>query len=101
MWPGTVVLRPDFAYYGRDVIAAATRHNARFSITARKDRAVTVAIATIPNDGWTQMSYPRAAFDEQLQCWVSDAKVAEIRYTAFTPTEVGRGHPPVDRASGP
>jgi hypothetical protein len=81
---GTVVLRADSAYYGRDVIAAATRHQARFSITARKDRAVTAAIATIPDTGWTPIRYPRAVFDEQLQCWVSDAEVAEIPYTAFT-----------------
>jgi hypothetical protein len=51
---GTVVLRADSAYYGRDVIAAARRQHARFSITARKDRAVTAAIATIPDDGWTR-----------------------------------------------
>jgi hypothetical protein len=80
---GTVVLRADSAYYGRDVIAAARRQKARFSITARKDRAITAAIAAIPNDGWTPIRYPRAVFDEQLQCWVSDAEVAEIPYTAF------------------
>ena len=81
---GTVVLRADSAYYGRDVIAAATRQKARFSITARKYRAVTAAIAGIPDDGWTPIRYPRAVFDEQLQCWISDAEVAEIPYTAFT-----------------
>lgn len=80
---GTVVLRADSAYYGREVIAAATRHKARFSITARQDRAVTAAIAGIPDTGWTPIRYPRAVFDEQLQCWVSDAEVAEIPYTAF------------------
>ena len=37
---GTVVLRADSAFYGRDVIAAARRGGARFSITARKDQAV-------------------------------------------------------------
>ncbi len=81
---GTVVLRADSAYYGREVIAAARRHKARFSITARKDRAITAAIASIPDGGWTPIRYPRAIFDEQLQCWVSDAEVAEIPYTAFT-----------------
>jgi hypothetical protein len=80
---GTVVLRADSAYYGADVIAAARRHRARFSITARRDRAVTAAIAAIPHDGWTPIRYPKAVFDEQLQCWVSDAEVAEISYTAF------------------
>src|ERR1700712_613399 len=75
---GTVVLRADSAFYGRDVIAAAQRAGARFSVTARKDRAVTAAISTIPDDAWTTIQYPRAVFDEQLGQWVSDAEVAEI-----------------------
>jgi hypothetical protein len=81
---GTVVLRADSAYYGRDVIAAARRQHAAFSVTARKDRAVTAAIAAIPDTAWIPIRYPQAVFDEQLQCWVSDAEVAEIAYTAFT-----------------
>ena len=81
---GTVVLRADSAFYGRDVIAAARRAGARFSITARKDRAVTAAISAIPDDAWTTIRYPKAVFDEQLEQWVSDAEVAEIPFTAFT-----------------
>jgi hypothetical protein len=81
---GLVVLRADSAYYGADVIAAARRHRAHFSITARKDRAVTAAIAQIPEDGWTAIHYPKAVFDDQLQQWISDAEVAEIGFTAFT-----------------
>jgi hypothetical protein len=52
---------------GRDVIAAARRHQAKFSITARKDRAVTAAIPTIVESAWQPIRYPRAVFDEQLQ----------------------------------
>jgi hypothetical protein len=81
---GLVVLRADSAYYGHDVIAAARRHKTRFSVTARKDRAVTSAIASIPEDAWTPIRYPRAVFDEQLGQWVSDAEVAEVPFTAFT-----------------
>jgi hypothetical protein len=80
---GQLVLRADSAYYGRDIIAAARRHKTCFSITARKDRAVIAAIASIPEHGWTQIRYPRAVFDEQLQQWVSDAEVAEVPFTAF------------------
>lgn len=80
---GPLVLRADSAYYGREVIAAARRHGARFSVTARKDKAVTAAIAQIPDDAWTTIKYPKAVFDEQLQQWVSDAEVAEIGFTAF------------------
>ena len=66
------------------MIAAARRHGTHFSITARKDRAVTAAIAAIAEDAWTTIRYPRAVFDDQLQQWVSDAEVAEIPFTAFT-----------------
>ncbi len=81
---GLLVLRGDSAYYTRDVIAAARRHDVRFSIAARKDRAVTAAIAAIPEDAWTTIRYPHAVFDEQLGQWVSDAEVAEVSFTAFT-----------------
>jgi len=81
---GLLVLRGDSAYYSYDVIAAARRHKAHFSITARKDRAVTAAIAAIPEDAWTAIRYPRAVFDEQVQQWVSDAEVAEVPFTAFS-----------------
>lgn len=81
---GLMVLRADSAYYGAEVIAAARRHRTHFSVTARKDRAVTAAIAAIPEDAWTTIRYPRAVFDEQLHQWVSDAEVAEIPFTAFT-----------------
>jgi hypothetical protein len=81
---GLVVLRADSAYYGADVIAAARRHHTHFSITARKDRAVTAAIGEIADDAWTAIHYPRAVFDDQLRQWISDAEVAEVPFTAFS-----------------
>ncbi len=81
---GVLVLRADSAYYGHDVIAAALRQGARFSITARQDKAVRKAIATIDGDAWTTIKYTNAIFDEEQQRWISDAQVAEIDYTAFT-----------------
>ena len=80
---GTVILRADSAYYGRDVVAAARRGGAHFSITARKDRAVTAAISGIPADSWIKIRYPKAIFDEELNQWVSDAEVAETTFTAL------------------
>src|SRR6195952_378351 len=80
---GTVILRADSAFYGGDVIAAARRGGAYFSITAPKDRAVTAAISTIAADGWTKIRYPKAVFDEELDQSVSDAEVAGTPFTAF------------------
>jgi hypothetical protein len=72
---GTVVLRADSAYYGHDVIAAALRQGVRFSITARQDKAVRKAIASIADDAWTTINYTNAVFDEDSQQWISDADV--------------------------
>ena len=63
---GTVILRADSAYYGRDVVAAARRGGTHFSITARKDRAATAAISTMPDPGWVKIRYRRAVFDKEL-----------------------------------
>ncbi|HEY7007764.1 MAG TPA: IS1380 family transposase [Jatrophihabitantaceae bacterium] len=81
---GLLIVRADSAYYGSDVITAIRRAKACFSITARQDVAVRRAIAGIDEDAWTTIRYPRAVFDEQLGCWVSDAQIAETPFTAFT-----------------
>jgi hypothetical protein len=81
---GLRVLRADSAFYNRQVIAAATRGGARFSITARQDCAVRKAIAQIDETAWTPIRYTNAIYDEDTRTWVSDAEVAETPYTAFT-----------------
>ena len=47
---GLVIVRADSAYYSGDVVAAARRAGARFSITARANTAITTAIASIGED---------------------------------------------------
>jgi len=81
---GIRVLRADSAFYNAEVIAAAVRHGSHFSITARQDRAVRKAIATIDEQAWTAIKYTNAVYDEDQQRWISDAEVAEIGYTAFS-----------------
>jgi hypothetical protein len=80
----TIVVRMDSAYYSSAAIRAVRRAGARFSVTAQLNSAVKAAIAAIPAAGWTPIAYPRALWDDQLGCWVSDAEVAEAGYTAFT-----------------
>jgi len=79
-----ICCRLDSAYYNHRVAAAITAAGARFSITARMDRAVQKAIAGIDEDAWASIKYPQAIYDEDEQRWISDAQVAEIPYTAFT-----------------
>jgi hypothetical protein len=81
---GTLVVRMDSAFYGSPAVQAARRAGAHFSVTARMDPKIRAAIAAIGEDAWTPIRYPRAIWDDQLRCWISDAQVAEVTYTAFT-----------------
>ena len=80
---GTIVARADSGFYCAAFAGACRRAGAYFSVTARMDPAVKAAIASIPEDAWTAICYPRAIWDDQLRAWVSDAQVAEVPYTAF------------------
>ncbi len=79
-----VIVRADSAYYNHDVVAAAGRGGARFSITARMNPAVTLSISNIEASAWVPIHYPNAVWDEAEQRLVSDADVAEVPFTAFT-----------------
>jgi hypothetical protein len=81
---GKVIARFDSAFYNSAVIRTVIRHKAHFSVTVPMNSSVRNAIAAIPEDAWTAIRYPQAVWDGQLDCWVSDAEVAETRYTAFT-----------------
>ena len=80
---GTIIVRLDSAFYGAATIGAIRRAGAFFSVTVPLNGKVRAAIAAVPEDAWTPVSYPRAIWDDQLGAWVSDAEVAETRYTAF------------------
>jgi hypothetical protein len=80
---GEIIVRADSGYYTGAVVAACRRGGARFSVTARMDRKVRRAIADIPDHAWAPIKYPKAVWDDDLDCWVSDAQIATIGYTAF------------------
>jgi hypothetical protein len=81
---GLVTVRTDSAYYGHDVIAAASRGGARFSITVRMNRTVVTAISAIKESAWTPI-HPNAIWDEDEQRLVSDAEVAKVAFIASHP----------------
>ncbi|AIF39781.1 hypothetical protein HX89_00840 [Dermacoccus nishinomiyaensis] len=81
---GQLLCRADSAYYGRAFIAAAIRHGAWFSVTARANASINRAITSIEESAWTPIKYPHAVWDEDEQRWISDAEVAETPYVAFT-----------------
>jgi hypothetical protein len=79
-----LIVRADSSYYSAAFCGAVRRAGARFSVTVTMDPKITAAIAAIPENSWTAIRYPRAIWDDQLRCWVSDAQVAEVPYEAFT-----------------
>jgi hypothetical protein len=79
-----VTVRTDSAFYGYEVVAAARRAGARFSVTARMTKTVTAAIASIGEHAWTAIHYPNTFTDPDTGELVSDAEVAEVPFTAFT-----------------
>ena len=81
---GTIVVRMDSAFYSAAACGAARAARAFFSVTVAMNPHVRAAVAAIPEDTWVPIKYPRALWDDQLRAWVSDAEVAETRYTAFT-----------------
>ena len=81
---GLIIARFDSAFCNSAVISAVRRAGARFSVTVPANPSIRAAIAAIPEGAWTAIRYPRAIWDDQLGCRVSDAEVAETEYTAFT-----------------
>jgi Transposase DDE domain group 1 len=84
---GLLIVRADSSYYSAAFCGAVRRCGARFSVTVNMDVKVAAAIG---GDAWTAIRYPRAIWDDQLGCWVSDAQVAEVPYTAFTSARKGQ-----------
>ena len=94
------MVRADSAFYSAAFTGAVRRAGAFFSVTVRMDPKVKAAIAAIPDTAWTPIRYPRAVWDDQLRCWISDAQVAEVPYTAFRPEEEPGSDRPADRPPG-
>ena len=81
---GTLIVRMDSAFCGSPAVWAARKAGTHFSVTVCIDPKVRAAITGIGEQVWTPIRYPRAIWDDQLRCWISDAQVTEVEYTAFT-----------------
>ena len=86
---GQLVVRIDSAYHSAVVLDAIRRAGACFSVTVPLRRDIRTVIASIPEDAWTSISYPRAVWDEDQNRLISDAQVAELPYTAFAKKKKG------------
>jgi hypothetical protein len=88
--PGNILVRGDSAFCAGRIIAAVVAAGARFSFTIARNPSVDAAIARIPDDAFVPVQYPGAVMDPDTGQLISDAQVAEVRYTAFanTPYEI-------------
>jgi Transposase DDE domain group 1 len=77
---GQLTVRADSAFYSRAVLGSARRLGVRFSVTARQDKKVRAAIASIPESAWAPIPYWLSTPE------VSGADVAETSYTCFADT---------------
>lgn len=84
---GKILVRGDSAYGTSPVVAACLEAGAHFSVVLVKNRAVTRAIAAIPEDAWSPVRYPGAVVDPDTGALISDAEIAETRFTAFASTK--------------
>jgi hypothetical protein len=82
----TILVRGDSAFGSRAVVGTCVRHGAQFSLAMARNSAIDKAIAAIPAEAWTPVSYPGAVRDPDTGPWISDAEVAEVAYTAFAST---------------
>jgi hypothetical protein len=69
---GRLTLRADSGFWAAKVLAACRRHDIRFSVTVRQTATVTAAIASIPEQAWTDIDYP-------------DGGVAQVAETTLGP----------------
>jgi hypothetical protein len=79
----TIVVRADSAFFSAKVIKAIRAGGAQFSITVANTARIRAAISRIPETAWTPIKYRDAVWDQDEGRWVSEAEIAEIRYTAF------------------
>ncbi|MBK8437571.1 MAG: IS1380 family transposase [Austwickia sp.] len=84
---GKILVRGDCAYGVSPVAAACLKAGVQFSLALAKNPAVARAIAAIPQDAWIPVHYPGAVVDPDTGELISDAEVAETRFTAFASTQ--------------
>jgi hypothetical protein len=68
---GQLMVRIDSAYHNAAVLGAIRRAGAYFSVTVPLRRNIRVAIASIPENAWTPITYPRAIWDENQKRLIS------------------------------
>jgi Transposase DDE domain group 1 len=80
---GQILVRADSAFGSGAMVSACRTAGVNFSLPLQSNPKLRAAIAAIDVDAWTAVCYPGAVYDEQTEQWISNAEVAETRYTAI------------------
>jgi Transposase DDE domain group 1 len=76
-----IMLRGDSAFGTKKVIATCLAEGIEFSLAVSRNRAITTAIEAIDEHAWTPVHYPGAVTDPDTGALISDAQVAQTRYS--------------------
>ncbi len=85
--PGTIMVRGDSAFGTKKVITTCVEEGVEFSLSVSRNKRISAAIEAIDEAAYTPVHYPGAVDDPDTGELISDAEVAETRYTL----RLGRG----------
>jgi hypothetical protein len=78
---GTIMVRGDSSFGTKKVIGACIDEGIEFSLAVSRNTRISAAIGAIDEHAWTPVHYPGAVTDPDTGALISDAEVAETRYT--------------------
>jgi Transposase DDE domain group 1 len=77
----TIMLRGDSAFGTKKVIATCVAEGVEFSLSVSRNKRLIAALEGIDEAAYTPVHYPGAVADPDTGALISDAEVAETRYT--------------------
>jgi len=78
---GTIMLRGDSAFGTKTVMTTCVTEGVEFSLSVARNKRISTAIGGIDEDSYTSVHYPGAVEDPDTGELISNAEVAETRYT--------------------
>jgi hypothetical protein len=78
---GTIMLRGDSAFGTKTVMTTCVEEGVEFSLSVARNKRISTAIGGIDEDSYTSVHYPGAVEDPDTGELISNAEVAETRYT--------------------
>src|SRR6188508_1269645 len=78
---GTIMLRGDSAFGTKTVMTTCVEEGVQFSLSVARNKRINTAIGGIDEDSYTSVHYPGAVEDPDTGELISNAEVAETRYT--------------------